>query len=421
MSRFLYKTKSVCPVCLKELYADIMERDDGIYMDKSCPEHGLSSTLIWADNAEGYFRWLEYGGLDVKALPQTELDADKATGGKDFACEACQLPSSSALMTTNRCNMDCPVCFTRDSKEALHEPSLEECRALMRAYKEKAGEDALIEFCGGEPTVRPDILELAKSARELGFDYVQLNTNGIKLAASTDFCKALRESGVTTVYMGFDGMTDKPYYAKYGRSLLDIKKKAVENCEKAGLAVVLVTCVIPGENDVELGEIVRYAVEHMPTVKGVYLQPISYFGIYPEDNIRRITIPDVIRRLSEQHEDIKPEHFGPGTYDHAQCSFNACYMQGKDGKLSALTRFAKREIEPDAVHRLRKNLRGTWLPSKRKMLTIGGMAFQDGWNIDLMRVQRCSIQIITKDGKLIPLCSKYLSGCNGSKIFPGIG
>ena len=96
-------------------------------------------------------------------------------------------------------------------------------------------------------------------------------------------------------------------------------------------------------------------------------------------------------------------------------------MQGKDGRLSALTRFAKREIEPDAVHRLRKNLRGTWLPSKRKMLTIGGMAFQDGWNIDLMRVQRCSIQIITKDGKLIPLCSKYLSGCNGSKIFPGIG
>jgi uncharacterized radical SAM superfamily Fe-S cluster-containing enzyme len=55
------------------------------------------------------------------------------------------------------------------------------------------------------------------------------------------------------------------------------------------------------------------------------------------------------------------------------------------------------------------------------MLTVGGMAFQDGWNIDLLRVQRCSIQILQKDGKRIPLCSKYLNGCNGSRLFPGIG
>lgn len=421
MAITLYKTKSVCPVCLKEIYADIIERDDGIYMDKCCPDHGLSSTLIWADSGKNYLRWLEYGGLDVAALPKTEKEVDEATGGKSFSCPACQLPSSSALMTTNRCNMDCPVCFTRDKKEPLHEPSLEECRELMVRYKEQAGDDALIEFCGGEPTVRRDICQLAAMARELGFDYVQLNTNGIKLAASADFCRELKESGVTTVYLGFDGMTDKPYYAKYGRSLLDIKKKAVENCAEAGLAVVLVTCVIPGENDVELGEIVRYAVEHMPTVKGIYLQPISYFGIYPEDNIRRITIPDVIRRLSEQCSDISVQDFGPGAYDHAQCSFNACYMLDKSGHLKALTRFSKREIDADAVHRLRKNLRATWLPSKQKMLTIGGMAFQDGWNIDLMRVQRCSIQIITKEGELVPLCSKYLSGCNGTKLFPGIG
>jgi Predicted Fe-S oxidoreductases len=55
------------------------------------------------------------------------------------------------------------------------------------------------------------------------------------------------------------------------------------------------------------------------------------------------------------------------------------------------------------------------------MLTVGGMAFQDGWNIDLLRVRRCSIQILQKDGKRISLCSKYLSGCNGIKVFPGIG
>ena len=159
----------------------------------------------------------------------------------------------------------------------------------------------------------------------------------------------------------------------------------------------------------------------MPTVRGVYLQPISYFGIYPHDKVRRITIPDVIRRLDEQCIDISAQDFGPGAYDHAQCSFNAGYMLGKDGRLKALTRFSKREREENAVHRLRKNMRATWMPSQNKMLTVGGMAFQDNSNIELMRVQRCSIQIIQRDGRLIPLCSKYLSSCDGHKIFDGIG
>ena len=90
----------------------------------------------------------------------------------------------------------------------------------------------------------------------------------------------------------------------------------------------------------------EFAREHMPAVKGVYFQPISYFGIYPEDDIRRITIPDVIRGLAAQHPDLHVEDFGPGAYDHAQCSFNAAYMRDKSGKLRALTRFSRRRPEP---------------------------------------------------------------------------
>lgn len=417
----IFATRSVCPVCLKEIGADITARDDGIYMDKTCPEHGAFRTLVWADNRENYLRWLRFGGVDTEALPQTMAAAEQAFGTGGFGCAACQGAASAALMTTNRCNMDCPVCFTRDKKEPLYEPDLGTCERLMRQYRAQAGEDALIELCGGEPTVRKDILPLAALAREIGFDYIQLNTNGIRLARDAEFCRALRESGVTTVYMGFDGMTDRPYLAKYGKPMLDIKKRAVENCGAAGLAVVLVTCVIPGENDGELGQIVDFAKNHMPAVRGVYLQPISYFGIYPRDDIRRITIPDVIRKLAAQHPELSVEDFCPGAYDHPQCSFNACYAMDKNGALRPLTRLCERGADANAVHRVRANMRMAWLPNKSKLLTIGGMAFQDAWNIDLMRVQKCSIQIIQKDGRLLPLCSKYLSSCTGGRLFPGIG
>ncbi len=418
--RVLYLTKSVCPVCLRRVTAEVAESGGGIYMDKTCPEHGAFSTLIWADTAENYLRWLSFGGMDTDALPKSEGAVEEALGGADFSLCA-QRPVSAALMTTNRCNLDCPVCFTRDKKEALYEPSLEQCAELLRGYRKSAGEDVLLELCGGEPTVRGDILELASSARDLGFDFIQLNTNGLRLAESEEFCAALRASGVTTVYLGFDGVTEKPYLAKYGRPMLEIKRAAVDNCAKAGLAVVLVTCVIPGENDGELGGIVAFAKEHMPAVKGLYLQPISYFGIYPRDGMPRITIPDILRRLSEQTGELSPGDFSPGAYEHPQCSFQACYLLDRRERLVPLTRFSPRREDPNSCSRVRASIRSTWLPGERKMLTVGGMAFQDGWNADLMRTLRCSIQIIQKDGSLAPLCGKYLSGCDGSRILPGIG
>jgi hypothetical protein len=49
-------------------------------------------------------------------------------------------------------------------------------------------------------------------------------------------------------------------------------------------------------------------------------------------------------------------------------------------------------------------------------LCISGMAFQDAWNIDLERLQRCCIHVITKDRKLIPFCAYYLTDSKGRRL-----
>lgn len=421
MGRLLYYTKSVCPMCLETVYAAIEEECDGIYMKKECKEHGGFKTLVWRDNAKNYLKWLSFGGMDVEKLPRTTGEVDREIGEVSFSGEACAQPCSGALMTTNRCNNNCPVCFTRDSSEPLYEPSLDECKNLIIQYKNKAGDNALLELCGGEPTVREDIFEISKFASQNGFHYIQLNTNGIELAKSGEYCEKLKASGVTTVYLGFDGVTQKPYINKYGRDMLGIKTSALENCKKAGLAVVLVTCVIPQVNDNELGDIVAFAKANMPTVKGIYLQPISYFGIYPKGDIRRITIPEVLRSLELQTDgEIKASNFSPGAYEHPQCSFNGCFMLAKGNRLKSLTSFSKKERNPEGYKRIRRSIKNTWMPGRVPMLTIGGMAFQDAWNIDILRIMSCSVQIIGWDNKMIPLCSKYLTSCSGEKIHPGI-
>lgn len=421
MDKILYHTISVCPSCLARIPAQVIERGGMIYMTKTCPEHGLSETLIWEDDAAGYMSWLEDGGVDPDSLPESAEEAERMMAESGFELESEVQPCSSALMTTNRCNMNCPVCFTRNHAESVYEPDLEECIRLIDFYKEKCGSDALLELCGGEPTVRKDLPEIAKAAKDRGFTYIQVNSNGKRLAASEKYCRELRAAGVTTVYLGFDGFDEKAFTAKYGENILAQKDRAITNCAAADIAVVLVPCVIPGANDDQLGKIIDYAIERTPVVRGVYFQPVSYFGIYPRDKVNRITIPEVIRRLEEQTGGrVKGRDFLPGAYESAPCSFQATYLVGNDGKLSPLNRRHKREAPLDAYKKIRQSTKLLWTPSRQKVLFIGGMAFQDAGNIDLLRIRRCSVQIIGRDGRMIPLCSKYLTDTEGNKLHPGI-
>ena len=418
MKKCLYKTLSFCPECLAELTADILEEDGMVYMEKSCREHGRCKTVIWEAPGEAYLRWMAYGGIDTASLPQTEEELLRTEGYhcQNASCNG-KPPVTAALMVTGRCNLHCPVCFTKPLQYREPEPDFDALCRLLDAYREKAGEGAPLEFCGGEPTVRDDLPALASYAREKGFDYIQLNTNGLRLAQEAAYCRRLTESGITTVYLGFDGFSEDVYRRKYGADLRDSKNRAVINAGNAGLSVVLVPCVMPGVNDGQLGDIIRYAGENMPAVKGVYFQPLSYFGLYDGGEKKRLTIPGLIRRLEAQTGgEIDAEDFLPGNCEHPVCSFQAVYMRRPDGRLAALTHFQEKQPGPDNWKRVREHAKSLWGPKRQNLLSIGGMAFQDAWNYDSMRVGACTIQIIGRKGELVPLCAKYLTSTSGRRI-----
>jgi len=58
-----------------------------------------------------------------------------------------------------------------------------------------------IQFSGGEPTVREDLPELVEMASDLGFVHVEVDSNGIKMAESVEYCRTLRMAGLSTVYL----------------------------------------------------------------------------------------------------------------------------------------------------------------------------------------------------------------------------
>ncbi len=284
--------------------ASIFEENGKLIIKKGCPEHGDFRDVYWSD-AELYrkFENYSYAGAGISPL-QTSNSANCP-----FDCGICPAHETGTLLAnidvTNRCNLQCPVCFANArTKGFIYEPSFEEIRKMMETLRnEKPVPCYAIQFSGGEPTVRDDLPEIIELAKELGFLQIQIASNGVRLAKSPEYCKRLKDAGLQTIYLSFDGITPDPYIETRGFNALPLKKKAIENCRNFGPdSLVLVPTLEKGVNDSEVGGILHFAAENLDIIKGVNFQPIAFTGRVDQSQReeKRITIPDVLKLVEKQ-------------------------------------------------------------------------------------------------------------------------
>ena len=432
------KTSSVCPVCLARIPAIKTVGEDGnIYLEKKCWEHGPFRTLIWEGDLESYVNW----SAGDSNTPVTPVWAREAERGCPNDCGLCQNHERDGccvlLELTNRCNLSCPVCFASAGEQTPHDLSVKEIGKQYDLLMEHGG-PFNIQLSGGEPTMRDDLEKIIALGKEKGFTFFQLNTNGIRLAREDGYADHLAKAGVSTVFLQFDGLDDKIYQTLRGAALAETKLRAIENCKAAGLPVVLVPTVAPGGNDHALGDILRFALAHAPHVRGVHIQPISYFGRCGlEAPEKRLTIPAVLRRIEEQTEGLmKASDFGGGGAESPYCSFHASYLRKPDGSLKALPRrrsqcccvrssdardFVSRQWsgkiscsdEDSDTSSLDTFLRQT----VENTFTVSGMVFQDAYNLDLDRLRRCYICEVDTQKGMIPFCAYNLTDINGKALY----
>lgn len=467
------KTKSLCPLCNAVLDADIVEEGERIWIVRRCPEHGSFRNLYWSD-AEMYKRFDEYEVIG-KGIANPQVYADP--GDCPTACGLCNNHKSGTLLAnidmTNRCNLDCDFCFANAKACGfVYEPSFDQVVQMMKILRtERPVPTPAVQFSGGEPTMRDDLVELVRIAKELGFSQVQVATNGVKLAQDINLVQDLKDAGLSTVYLHYDGVTRET------NPFLSMSEKAIENCSKLRMGLVLVPTVIKGRNDHEVGAIIKYAAKHIDVIRGVNFQPVAFTGAASEDNVKkeRITIPDLAECIENQTEGvIRKDHFYPipcvlpisdlvETYTgkpqirfttHQHCGA-ATYVFVTENGLLPINKMLDVDGFFDAIIHMVDNLKKggsinkymTLLDGVKNMhasvkkgeegntaqfwrmltqtltshdfealkefhwnaLFIGTMHFMDKYNYDLSRVQRCCIHYATPDGRIIPFCT-YNSG-----------
>ncbi len=150
------------------------------------------------------------------------------------------------------CNNRCGFCAQGGKRSRVGRKSLAEIKkTLSRARKE--GVTGVV-FTGGEPTLHPDLPAAVRAARTIGYDSVQVQTNGRRFAYY-DYCLELKEAGVTEMGPSLHGSRAEIHEAlTFAPGSFNETVRGMLNCKELGM-YVLTNSVITSLNYKDLPEL----------------------------------------------------------------------------------------------------------------------------------------------------------------------
>jgi MoaA/NifB/PqqE/SkfB family radical SAM enzyme len=125
-------------------------------------------------------------------------------------------------------------------REEIRDKTLQEIKREMR---QAIGDCQSIVLTGGEPTIRPDFLEIVKYAKKLGFGTIQIQTNG-RMFAYREFCEKTIKAGANEFSPALHGhIAELHDYLTAARGSFEQTTKGIQNLKKLGQKVVTNTVV----------------------------------------------------------------------------------------------------------------------------------------------------------------------------------
>ncbi|MCX6665653.1 MAG: radical SAM protein [Euryarchaeota archaeon] len=474
----LENIESVCPTCyiegiIQKIDAQVIEENKKVWIIKNCEKHGSFKELYFGD-VNLYKRWMKY---KVTGHPVSDVKTSLFDDPTLYADHTSQTILTN-LVVTNRCNLRCSYCFINaGAAGSVYEPSFNQLRTLMQQTRnEKPLGSKSIQITGGEPTLRSDFFDIIRLAKAVGFLHVQVHTNGLKLAENIEYCQRLKDEKVNTIYMSFNGVSKEtnPLLEQNKRALENLRKVNVnvvlvpvliggKNIHETGKIVRFAIDNIDVVRGVHFqpisfcGRATTLKENERKSQRVEYIQLIEaieqeFSGLISRDDFYPISILFPISQLTES---VTREHHVEFT-PHPGCG-GSTFIVMNEGKPIPITRFINVETyikfmneqaaKTGPLRKLRlasaivKNI-NTFINTEkapqsfdmkqiardsvtvgneyalRKLhhnsLFIGMMWYQDLWNLNIDRLQRCVIHYTTFEG-IIPFCTYNILGY-GDKI-----
>ena len=174
-----------------------------------------------------------------------------------------------ALEITQRCNLDCTLCYLSDHSEAVKDLPLAEVFRRIDGIRAQYGIDTDVQITGGDPTLRKrdELVAIVRRVRESGMR-PSLFTNGIK--ATREMLVELCDAGLVDVAFHVDMTQERKGYNSEA-ALNAIRAEYIARCRGLPLSVMFNTTVFDG-NFHEVPAITAFFVQHAEAVRLVSFQ-----------------------------------------------------------------------------------------------------------------------------------------------------
>ena len=237
-----------------------------------------------------------------------------------------------ALEITQRCNLDCSLCYLSDHAEAVKDLPLEEIWRRIDLIHDTYGPGTNVQVTGGDPTLRDraELVAIVRRVRERGL-LPALFTNGIR--ATRSLLIELRDAGLVDVAFHVDTTQDRRGYATEA-DLHALRRAYIERARGLGLQIYFNTTIHDG-NAHEVADLARFFVANADTVAIASFQLQAATGrgtmgardgaLVSKDAIAEqlrtgtgggLSLVAIVRRVRERgllRIDLIHDTYGPGT------------------------------------------------------------------------------------------------------------
>ena len=339
-----------------------------------------------------------------------------------------------SLEITQRCNLDCTLCYLSESAEAVRDFPLEEVFRRIDMILAHYGPGTDVQVSGGEPTLRrrDELVAIVRRLASLGLRACLL-TNGIK--ATRELLVALCEAGLSDVAFHVDTTQQREGYASE-QSLNALRSEYVERARGLPLSVFFNTTVHEG-NFAAVPMLAAWFVAHADVVRfaSFQLQADTGRGVLGA-RIGQISNHSVAQRL-QQGAGVAGLGFNVLAAGHRECNQSAVLLvaNGRAHDAFADAAFIQRFMRETAHLRIDRGTPWRALRSlvaaglarpalslaavrwalalawrmRRDLVAARGRVhkltlfthnFMDACGLDVERIDACVFMAITQDGPL---------------------
>ena len=337
----------------------------------------------------------------------------------------------AAIEVTQRCNLDCSLCYLSETAELSHDPPMELLLSRVDMLFRHFGAGANIQITGGDPTLRKieDLEVLIRAIRSHGMRAC-LMTNGIR--AKRPFLKRLAAAGLKDIAFHVDLTEERKGYASE-EALNEVRLDYLARARGLGLRILFNTTIFDG-NIGEIPMLAAFFRDHADevTLAGFQMQADTGRGVLRQ-RVESLTVERAISALEAGFGG--PLHFGAAAIAHESCNQYAHVLAGQGRGVSVLSdrrlfedviaaleeadkaQAAYTDITPAFMGIIRRRpglaLRIAWhgakLAWKMRADLVRGSAgrmsitihnFMDAKSLEADRCKACLFKVATKDGPL---------------------